>query len=327
MKQQANNRSYQLDLVRVICVLYIICIWHFNGYLNESLHFSENVMRYLHKITYIILGTFTFLSGFFCGKYSFTSFSDIKLFVSKRLKRFFLLLLLSSLTYCAFRWITPYQVIQVVAGTNLFHNEAVPTLWFFSMIIFFYAITPVIQFNYKKRVYRYIISLTIWCILIYLSFKGLVDDRLSLYFPFYVVGGALSCRKDLIMEFGNLERKIQLPLFLVSIVVLFILIQLSNGLCGDYFIILFGIICVITMSYLFYNNKYYRTVLFFAEGSMVAYLFHRQIFGVFKLISEELFGHMWLNLWLAIIALVVTFVFSYYFQKCYDLIIRKYAKQ
>ena len=69
MLQKLNKRNCQLDLVRAICVLYIIVIWHFNLYLHESYHYSEATLNILHKVTFIILGTYTFLSGLFCGKY------------------------------------------------------------------------------------------------------------------------------------------------------------------------------------------------------------------------------------------------------------------
>lgn len=323
MIQKLNKRNYQLDLARALCVLYIIGIWHFNGYLHESFHYSGNTLVYLHKVTYIVLGTFTFLSGFFCGKYSFAKIADLKDFTKKRFKRFFLLLLFSSTLYFAFRWICFHQLIQIITGTNLFFGDSVPTLWFFSMIIFFYAITPLIKCNFKNDKWNYLIAVLIWIVLLSLSYKQLIDDRLCLYYPFYV-GGAFYNRS---MIFGkNIKSKISI--YLCLIISLVVLVIYTNNVIADYIIILLGIILIIALSYFAYSPQLLPIILFLSEGSMVAYLYHRQIFGIFKLLSKLIYGHIWLNIGVAIIALISTFILSYYFQKIYNVLIQKYyAKQ
>lgn len=210
-----NNRLYQFDLCRVICVIWIVGFWHLQYYLSESYRLQGVVYEYCKIITNCILACFTFLSGFFLSKYTFSSKSDISMFYKKRLFRFFPLLLASVLSLVCIGGGHVSQIIPTMFGYSLFMSRPIQTLWYFSMLILFYFLTPILKFtttNQTKITWRGIFII----LFVAISLKY-ADIRLLMYFPFYVIG--LNIEKDSFLKI--IKRKfcfVWLLLFFISLV-------------------------------------------------------------------------------------------------------------
>lgn len=302
-----------LDLVRVFCVFYIIGIWHFNSYISPSYAFSDTTLIVLHRLTEVVLGTFTFLSGFFLAKYQFNGGADVKHFFYQRFKRFFLLLLLSVMTYLSLHWISVQESLLIMTGTLLFFDHHVSTLWFFSMLILFYLLTPVLQFKYTNKYMGSGLFLFIFVCFIILSIFYHIDNRLILYFPCYYIG--LITPNNIIVKINNIRPLLWTLLSLTAFFFIHLYTQIEL-FC--FFIVLSGIAFVLSISMVVYHKQMDQLIQFLAQSSMVAYLFHRQIFGAGKMLCEGVLGIEYIPLYYAISLLILTFVVSYYIQILYN---------
>ena len=314
-----NNKRYlPFDLVRAICVLYIVCIWHLNSYLSNEYKFSGETLRFLHCVTESILGAFTFLSGYFLKRYIFSSFRDVLSFYGKRLKRFYLLLLLSALTYLVLSWVTISQFLQVMVGTNLLFGDAVGTLWYFSMIILFYILTPLLSF--KRNEFKWWLPLSslcvfgVFCVLVYFTEA---DYRMLLYFPCYIIG--LSTNK--LFE-NNKVNGVLLLLVVISYAIVYML-NLHDEIVFRIIMTQFGVWTVILLCVIICTSKCYTPITFISTASMVAYLFHRQVFSLCRNSCESFFHINYIPLGGAIILSILFFIVSYYIQIIYNHLINK----
>ena len=318
MKSEANSRYLPFDFLRTFCVVYIVCVWHLNEYLSTQYTFSNITLPFLHKITEIILGAFTFLSGYFLKRYSFISIEDVKIFYYRRIKRFYLLLLVSALSYLALRWITIGQFLQVMTGTNLLFGDAVGTLWYFSMIIFFYIITPVFSFYKDTHKWFLPISSLLIFILLYFSVQfSRADYRLLLYFPCYI-SGFITRRMG-----SNYKTNVFLMLFLTICYFMLYTMCSAENVWFSVILVQCGMWIIILLSIIVYSEKMDKIVSFLAASSMVAYLFHRQVFSLGRSLCEICLDIKYIPLVVAIFLSSITFIISYYIQKMYNYIIDK----
>ena len=314
-----TERFLPFDMARAICVVYIIGIWHLPSYLSPDYSFTGTTLIVMHRITEIVLGTFTFLSGYFLGKYQFSNRYDIKYFFENRFKRFYILLLIAALSYLLLKWISPIQLLQILTGTNLLFNMSAPTLWYFSMIILFYIITPILQYQYKMKNMREVIFCCLFICVFILSQELTIDSRLQLYLPCYYLG--------LITPVSFIQRLKKNNLILWSLGSLIVAVVVFQYVHIDFFkiiIVVAGIYLLLSSCMQLYHQKIKGLVSFLAMASMVAYLSHRQVFSVGKALCERLLGESYIPLFFSISLLALTFVISYYIQIVYNYISKHY---
>ena len=138
------NRDYRFDLARALCVLWIVGFWHLINYLPHECRLEGNSLVVCKKITYGVLALFTFLSGYFLKKYDFNNINDVLKFLKKRMLRFYPLFVVA--TFCLLICGASFsQVIFAILGLSLFFPPAIPTLWYFSMLLLFYLFTPLLK--------------------------------------------------------------------------------------------------------------------------------------------------------------------------------------
>lgn len=305
------KRLPELDIIRSLCVLYIVGVWHLDSYLAPQFAFSGYTLSVLHNVTIAVLGTFTLLSGLLLEKYRFEGWRDVVSFYKKRLGRFFLLLLLSAVTYWLAGWISPRQLLQVLTGTNLILGPSVPTLWFFSMMVLFYILTPVLRIWAGNSRLALIPAIVVLLLLIALVYGAGADVRLLYYYPCYAIG--------LFVGTGRFVRFIDSRW-------LFWLIPLVAGLFIPKapFIVaeVSGIVLLCICCRLFLRAGLDKAFFVVSTASMIAYLFHRQFFsGVQRLFEYRGVGYIPLG-W-ALLLLPVLFAICYLVQIVYDKILKK----
>jgi len=324
MKQEDNTKRHyiELDIIRGLLVIWIVGIWHMNSYLTDNWAFSEKILPFLHNVTYSVLATFTFLSGILLGKYRFSALNDILTFYKKRLSRFFFLLLIATISYLVLHWISITQAIQIVTGTNLFFNSPAPTLWFFSMIIYFYLLTPLLRWNYQHPITKIFVSLILFIPVFWIP----CDKRLLIYMPFYIAGLNLGVEKILRL----CKNKITLTLFVVTSFIQVLLLPPHSSILVSYVITLQGVGLLISIGILIsYIHTYIqekqisRIMSHISYASMFAYLFHRQFFSLSKALYSILFKSNGIPLIAAIVLLVIFFYISFYAQSAYDSLYKK----
>ena len=311
-----NKRISYLDNARALCMLWVVGIYHMRGYLGVTLSIQGDII--FNNITIAALGTFTFLSAFFLRKKQIKSHRDILLFYKKRLVRVYPFFLLSSVLFLILRSFTSvFSFITCLLGVCPFFEPVPITLWFISMLLFFYFLTPIIL--YIKNTHGLLCSVIIPIILFLLMYVlntihfVSVDRRWFIYFPIYFCTLLLS--KDL-------KKNKSILVFLVSAFILFIIcipdiyIWAEQYIIMQWLIAIVGIIIVVTTSFYIDRFKHISNILsYISYGSMVSYLFHRQFFGI----MYKVFGRF--SFFSALIFCIILLVFSFGAQKTYDFII------
>ena len=136
-----KQRELSFDIARAFCMLYIIGVWHFDDYLPCENHF---ILKYGNVLTICVLASFTYISGFFMGKKHLT----VSEFYLNRLKRFYILFFIASILM--FLWKDPLLFVKTITGVSNFVTPYPTTLWYISMLMVFYFVTPVLTCHKKK---------------------------------------------------------------------------------------------------------------------------------------------------------------------------------
>ena len=316
-----KNRIVYLDLARAMCVIWIVGILHVIGYVMDPDGIPEIIIKLLESITVSSLATFTFLSGYFVAGKSVHGIHDILLFYKKRLIRFALLYTLACVSlYLAgvilnnpVRWFSSFnQLVATLFGVSgLIPDYQPATFWYFSMIILFYLVSPLIM-SARSISRKILMSLVVFVILLVETVVINADVRLPFYFVFYVCG--VFCVHDIRF---TVKRIIPLLILFLS---LSIAINLKYYLALQNFIIgIMGTILILSVSMKISKTKIVPFLSFIAYGSMCTYLFHRHLYSFVKKIYE---GDFW-PIYICPIVIVIVFIGGYIIQLFYDKLLNR----
>lgn len=308
-------RDMKYDIARSLAMIWVVGIYHLSEYLYSPLH----DLQWARMVTWGCLGTFTFISAYFLsGKSEFTTRCQLFAFYKKRLLRFYPLFVLSAMTLFLIGFNDWEQTWKGVCGISTFFAPQINTLWYISMLIGFYLLTPFLQRGgvvYKLLAYSLIMA---GAVLFKLLFHTGVDSRFFYYFTVYMAGIVFARHVPPPVQ-GLLYSSRKL-LLTASVVYLFCmvwvlerpdsLIMMAGGFIGVFLLVAYsGLLAGFSGM-----NTWIR---FFSYGSMVAYLFHRQIYYCALAVYNPSEG--WARMcYLALIVLPVIFVVSYCIQHCYD---------
>lgn len=182
-----HKRILAYDILRSLLVIYIVCVWHLLDYIPKS-DLEETIRIYGEDITHIVLACFTLISGLFLSKYKITGRRDILNFYLKRLGRFYILYVIALLLFFVTsppwggRWLNARSFCLSILGISPLFNIAPGTLWYMNMLMLFYIVTPLILKNSTNG------KLLIISALVVLLHSANVDNRILLYFPYYIIG-------------------------------------------------------------------------------------------------------------------------------------------
>lgn len=310
-------RENYLDNARALSMIYIISFWHMLNYTSYS--FPQPIGDY---ITSMFLGALFILSGYLLRqKYTINNFSSFGLFIKKRILRIFPLLIASILSIYFIYEVSLKQSLYTLLGISAFFLPNIKTLWFVSMIIFFYLLYPLISVKYK---YKYVLIFILYLLLYSIHIKTYpIDIRFFYYLPCFIIG--------IFIAENNLHffRKNSLVILTITLCCLcYILYKDQNNILGLLLmsiITLGGGLMVINFSRLVSNNSLLNKILFFvAYSSFAAYLFHRQIFAISKKIIPE-YGNYYDFIIFFFISIIIFYI-SYHIQSLYDTLIHKICK-
>ncbi len=149
-----KKRNVSMDISRAICMLWIVGVWHLQEYLVEKNSWNN---PYTACITVSVLSMFTFISGYFLSGRT-RKIGDCLQFYKKRLIRFYPLFFVSCISlFLASKFAgaaffsNAQQMMFTLTGLSCFIKPYPVTLWYFAMLIFFYAITPFINGGGEKK--------------------------------------------------------------------------------------------------------------------------------------------------------------------------------
>ena len=306
------KRDITFDIFRGLCMLWIVGVWHLSEYTSLGGRPFGSIGSY---ITICVLSSFTFMSGFFLGKKQTLNVSD---FYINRFKRFYILFLLASgILFLGGWYVNISQFIYSIMGIGIFSPKQPGTIWYMSMLLFFYLITPAI-INNKIKGYKKIISGVFFLAIFFMmEHYNYINHWCCFYFVFYLLG--------LLFPF-NWYRWIVLhkySIFALAVILLIVVLQTEKIFVNifEYFKAIIGMVMLLLLSDMIKNicSKCLKMFTMLSYCSLCAYLFHRHIYKLLVLCTDE----KQVSVTMAFVMLLSVLIISYYIQKSYDIMLDK----
>lgn len=327
-------REYRFDVVRVVCMTYLVVYFHLYGYVyNDSQ--TSFVYAASTAVAHACLGLFTFVSGYLLGKkYCFgqQGHGDVLLFYRKRIWRVIPLFVVSSIALWLIGFNTAEATINGLLCISPFVRPEPMTLYYIPVILWCYLVTPLVS-RYGLR-WRVCCSLFLFGLLLLARFMfPSIDNRFVFDVFFYFVGVVSASYFDwrFCFSYGTAIKSLIVLLFM-SLVVFFSIhksfmfypsCQMLIGAAGV-FVVFF--ICEAVSRLLFDGPKdngggfkplACRIVVFVSYASMACYMFHRFFYWAAETIWNPSDTTVkWL--YMAGIVYPIILVLSYAIQKTYD---------
>ena len=328
IQKTPSGRIIRYDFARAICMLWIVGFWHMcSGYLGIKVH--EN--SFLGTFTSGILAVFFYMSARLSSKAHIERFSDAWAYIKHRFIAIYPLYLISAATmiFIPFKNFGANLKLFLMSATclNIFFPPMIKTLWFLTILLLFYLITPIFLSTLKTRT-KILIALSIYAVLIVenLAF-GQFDPRLVTYFPVYILGLFISQQTE--------NNILKLRYFLISLPILILTLYLISTkeetsvfislifvFVKQLFLLSYIVFLLMICEWLSKIKPLYRIFYTISFTSTFAYLFHRQYFGLWKRFFNIF------PIWLAYLVILPSLlVLSYFGQKLYTMLIKKIEKK
>lgn len=265
---------------------------------------------YTSQMTYGVLATFTFISGYFLSMEEICRPKDALLFYAKRLISFYPLYFMACILL---RYIGSIEnlcllMLTLMGFSGLFPPAAL-TVWYLCMLMLFYLLTPLINVQRKMETKITIIVLCYVGMQILTYVVG-TDSRYCFYWIFYGVGILLS---------GKVYEKINYTLMILAAVAFMVIstnigtelvvCSIVSASCFIIFVLNLGKILEKTIILSLMNKISY--------ASMCAYLFHRPIYWFIRCVWNKYIGDFTI-ISAYCVALPITLIVSFIFQYIYD---------
>jgi peptidoglycan/LPS O-acetylase OafA/YrhL len=188
-------RNQAIDLLRALCILYIVGFWHLLGYVPTIDGYKNEVT---YRLTVVVLGLFVFISGQLIAGAGIHNGADVLSFYRRRLIRLYPPYLLALLLFVPCGLLKAGQFPAAALLVSSFSMDPPRTLWYISMIVVFYLLAPFLLLLLGRlqrnrigwRADRLLVGAMLIGITVLFGkiLDGVVDARLFLYFPCFVVG-------------------------------------------------------------------------------------------------------------------------------------------
>jgi peptidoglycan/LPS O-acetylase OafA/YrhL len=184
------SRDGAIDLLRVLLVGYVVAYLHLGAYVGNG---ETHVLWWTVAVTAVVLGTFTFLSGYVLGRWhGDLNLGSIRQFYVRRLLRIYPLYLVALAAFVLLWLADPVTALKAAFGISMFWPEPPMTLWFITMILVCYLLAPAFVAPPLKHAIP--LAMAIWCSMLLLHvLLHPIDLRMLTYFPAFVAG--VMCRR------------------------------------------------------------------------------------------------------------------------------------
>lgn len=315
-----SARNYTLDLMRALCILYIVSFWHLLNYTQAIPGYNNS---FTQRLTIVVLGLFTLLSGYLTGtRVNCLSGSEIMQFYKTRLLRIYPPFLLALVLFYFMGMTDVHKMIKTAVLISMFSAPSLPTLWFIVMVMMFYLSLPLLV-AMSSDMLKYAITciLIIMAILVFDNLFHSVDIRIALLFPAFAIG-VLLARKEVLLD--KTSPGLLILLCAASVVISYMNIDLISSRLLKMPLALFGpLVIFVALMKSQRRIRYQKIIVNISYASYFMFLFHRPIFASFKKIffpaSPALQG-----IYLLVVCLPFIVAISWLGQKAYDQIILKY---
>lgn len=313
------NRNQAIDIIRGYCMIYVVGICHLSQYLGKSYYLYNNI--YGNSISWSCLGAFSLISGYLIGKkYNCDTFKDALEFYKRRLVRFYPLFFIASISLLVIGFNDLMQTFYALVGMAPFVSHKPLTLWYISMIMLFYLVSPIVLIQPAKR--RLVRCMLVLLTVVVCRLFIYMDLRFLFNLLFYLVGISAAC----IPFHKALEGKKYIYGVLALYILLFINLDLVGHSIVRRLVDIVGVFVIVGLAKLINNaiSHNNRIILFLSYVSMSAYLFHRLIYWIcLQIFSPH--ATVETALYLIFVALPIGLAFAYFVQKLYDKIVSRLA--
>ena len=335
-----DNRNLIFDYMRSICVIWIVAFWHINAYMKNDVINSFGETNFACEITYCVLASFTFISGYFSFRL-FKNIKDVLRYYLKKILRLYPLFLISTLWLTSIKFIDRQMVFRVLTIIGGLFDPRPGTVWYVCVIMTFYLFVPLI--NRKKIFFACIYSVIIEIGFVIAYKKAIIGQSgCCIYWLFFVFGNMVRRTKiedrvnDIIHSlFLKINKKNDARKKLGMIDIILVIFCLFSIPLFCYFAItstgnlfefktniasFFGIIGLYLIALLLSKGPRIinKIIVIISYSSMCAYLFHREIY---EYVCLKIGGRF--NILAAYILVVPTiFILGFIIQYIYDYIIK-----
>lgn len=189
-----EHRDIGIDLLKGLSMLYIVGYWHLFNY-TDAFPKYQNALTV--RLTVIVLGAFTLVSGYLIGKRPVgADAASILAFYKSKLIRIYPPFAIALFIFFLNDLVTAKTLLTSLTLSAMFWGPPPMTLWYVTMIVVFYVLSP---FLLRAKQHSFMMFAGISA-LIFLSLctlqqmAGGSDIRMNLYFPCFALGIWISGR-------------------------------------------------------------------------------------------------------------------------------------
>ncbi|CAN5396391.1 hypothetical protein BH11PSE9_BH11PSE9_01540 [soil metagenome] len=278
-EQVSTQRSGAIDLLRAGLLVYVVAYLHLGGYIGDG---QQHVHWSTVAVTNVVLGTFTFLSGYVLGEWKGGMNMQALLgFYGRRLVRVYPLYLLALAGFVLVWLVDVHTAVRGAVVISMFYPPPPMTLWFITMIIVCYVFAPALIVPSPRA--GLVVGVLLWVAMLGFHFGvNETDPRMLTQFPAFAAG--VACRRLGLREPGRLPIGWLVAGFAAALVAA--IFTLDRPLLGA--IVAVPSVIVGPLLLLAVANRYFadvgrhRVVVLLSYLSFSAYLFHRIVFEVVK---------------------------------------------
>lgn len=267
-----------VDYLRAFSMLYIVGFWHLFDYSTVSFGHHQ---PYTKIMTLIVLALFVFISGYMMGGKKNQQMSA-RQFYQRRLLRVYPLYALALAIFYFSGINDGWRTVKGLMGISMYWEPAPLTLWFVSMLVLFYLMTPLLlALVTRAAVFGGVIIAIFIVTLLWEVTVGTVDLRVLMYLPSFCLG--IFCA-NFGLENQYLSGRRALILLPVAAGLAFIPIPLDTL---DYLKVMPLItLCAYLVFYVCYANEEHfaplKPIALLSYASFAMYLFHRPIYNLLR---------------------------------------------
>jgi peptidoglycan/LPS O-acetylase OafA/YrhL len=256
-------------------MLYIVGFWHMMEY-APAVVWSSNY--WTEEVTILSLALFVLISGYLIGKKKL-GVMDIWPFYRSRFFRIYLPLLATAIIF-SFGNVSHKAILKAVTLVAMFVEPAPKTLWFVSMILVFYLISPLlIRLRERMVLYFMVCAATLGGMLLYEGITGMADTRIILYFPCFAAGVFLATQ-PLPSSFGALVGLSVLAVGAASLSLGRPIEQLESDLHSMPWALAGSVATFMLFKHFGGAIRVPSLAVRLSEASFFMYLLHRPIYGI-----------------------------------------------
>jgi len=311
---QPPRRNAAIDLMRAFSILWIVGIWHVFDYLPD-ISGGKNDVTY--RVTVALLGLFVLVSGYLMGlKDVPLKARSLREFYLGRFGRIYPPFLLACLLFALFKLADVASLTKAALMVAMLWGPAPFTLWFITMIVLFYAATPLLMAARRNGwTFLFVVAgLTFLSAAAHLQWDA-VSPRLAMYLPSYCLGlwlGAHDMPWRKLLLFGLMAA---IPAAGISGLAETRMIE-SSVWSTPWALALSAALFAAAMAGEASLPRW-GWILFVAQGSYFLYLFHRPVYALFLKIHDPA-GWQGRAALIVLLALPVAVVAAWIGQRLYD---------